>query len=74
LRLRLALAVCAAIPFAGGASAAELPSRSAGSKAPEAKPRQCFINGEPGFETPGGGCVRVSGYISSQVSGGALKH
>jgi hypothetical protein len=57
-----------------GATAAELPQRADKPKSPETKAHPCFIDGEPGVETPGGGCVRVSGYISSQVSAGSLKH
>jgi hypothetical protein len=69
----------AALAFAAGfwsfgAVAAELPSRSATTKPPETKARECFIGGERGFETPGGGCVRISGYVSSQVTAGNVKH
>jgi len=71
--IRAGLTLAFALGFTG-AMAAELPQRPDKLKGAEAKSRACFINGEPGVETPGGGCIRVSGSISSQVSAGALKH
>ena len=58
----------AAALWACGASAAELPSRAAKTKAPQDKARTCFIDGAKGVETPGGMCIRVSGYVSVGVS------
>ncbi len=71
MRARVALAVALS---AAVANAAELPSRSTATKAAEPKARECFIGGERGVETPGGGCIRISGYISSQVTAGNVKH
>jgi hypothetical protein len=59
--------------LASGAVAAELPSRAAKAKPPEAKARTCEIGGESGFQTPGGGCVRIGGYVSVGVSSGSLR-
>jgi hypothetical protein len=59
------------ILFAGDASAAELPSRDA---KPAPKARRCEIGGQPGFlAADGQTCVRISGYVSGQFSGGNLK-
>ena len=57
---------------AATARAAELPSRDA--KPPAAKAKGCEIAGKPGFlAADGQTCIRVSGYVSGQVSGGNLK-
>ena len=71
--IRAALAFVISLGLVG-ATAAELPQRPDKRKSPEAQARTCFINGEPGVETPGGGCIRVSGYVSSQVLVGGLRH
>jgi len=63
-----------AVLCACGAGAAELPSRAAKTKPPEAKARTCEIGGARGFETPGGGCVRIGGYVSVGVAGGNVRH
>ncbi len=68
------LALCAAALWAGGAGAAELPSRALKARPPEAKARECRIGGERGVATTSGLCVRVSGYVSVGVSSGALRH
>jgi hypothetical protein len=67
------LAFGLALLCACGAGAAELPSRAAKTK-PAEKPRICEIGGEQGFVTPGGGCMRVGGYVSVGVTGGNVKH
>jgi hypothetical protein len=71
--IRAGLAFAVSLSWVG-AMAAELPQRSDRPKTPAAKAHACFIAGAPGFETPGGVCVRVSGYISSQASAGSLRH
>jgi hypothetical protein len=71
--IRAGLAFAVALGFVG-ATAAELPQRPDKPKSSKTKARTCFINGAPGVETPGGGCIRVSGYISSQGSIGGVKH
>jgi len=61
-----------ALLAASAASAAELPSRDA--KPPTAKAKSCEIAGKPGFLTADGQtCIRISGYVSGQVTGGNLK-
>jgi hypothetical protein len=69
-RLGLTLAMVAL--GLAGAQAAELPTRQAKAQAPAAK--ACQINGKPGFLAGDGQtCIRLSGYISGQVSAGNLK-
>lgn len=67
-------ALCAALVWALGAGAAELPSRSAKADPGRSKPRSCEIDGAAGFVTPGGGCVRVGGYVSLGVSARPTRH
>ncbi len=67
------LAVCALSLWACGAAAAELPARAAKAKPQADKARQCEIDGQRGFETLGGGCIRISGYVSVGV-GGSVRH
>jgi hypothetical protein len=56
-------AVAPAIP-------AELPSRKA---TPPAPVRTCEINGKPGYRLPGSDvCLKLSGYVSGQISAGTL--
>ncbi len=61
--------VLAACLFAaGGALAAELPSRR---EAPPAKPpalRSCEIDGEPGVPLGNGGCLHIGGYVDVGVT------
>ena len=58
--------------FATAAHAAELPSRDA--KPPAQKAKRCEIAGHPGFiAADGQTCIRISGFVSGQVSGGNLK-
>ena len=71
--MRRALALFAAAMWVCGASAAELPSRGVRTKAPQDKVRTCHIGGEPGVETPGGTCMRISGYVSVGVGGGNVR-
>ena len=71
---RRALALAAAFAFAHTAWAAELPSRSAKSTLADQKARDCTIDGERGVELPGGACMRISGYVSTGVSAGTVKH
>jgi hypothetical protein len=59
----------AALGVAASAAAAELPSRKP--KPPEAV-KTCEIGGKPGYLLPGGDvCLRLSGYVSAQISGGS---
>ena len=54
------------------AGAAELPSRDAKSAPPKTK--RCEIGGQPGFlAADGQTCIRISGYVSGQMTSGALK-
>jgi hypothetical protein len=62
------LAGVALAMIAAGASAAELPSRAEKPKA-EDKARACEIDGERGIALPGGGCVKIRGYVSVGVTG-----
>ena len=55
-----------------GAQAAELPSHAARTR-PEAKAGACEIDGERGIALPGGGCVKLSGYVSVGATG-VLRH
>jgi hypothetical protein len=71
--VRRAVALVAAAFCVCAASAAELPSRGVKTKAPQDKVRTCFIGGEKGFETPGGTCLRIGGYVSVGVSGGNVR-
>ena len=49
---------------------AELPLRKA---APPAPIRTCEIAGKPGYKLPGSDvCLKLSGYVSGQVSAGTL--
>jgi len=59
--------------FGGTAGqAAELPAQN--KKPTQAEPvKRCDIAGNPGVLAANGVCVRLSGYISSQVSGGNLR-
>ena len=59
--------------WAGGAGAVELPARTAKARPAENRAAYCEIDGVRGFATPGGGCVRVGGYVSVGVSSGGLK-
>ena len=70
--MRVCLTLCALL-WACGAGAAELPSRSAKAK-PEDKAQTCEIGGAQGLLLANGTCVRVSGYVSSGVEAGNLKH
>lgn len=74
VRRSAALAV-AALLGAAAAQAAELPSqRGQTHKTKEAQgARACNIAGNPGVVAANGVCVRLSGYVSSQVSAGSLK-
>jgi hypothetical protein len=69
--LRATLVLIAALG-AYCATAAELPMRQA---KPTDKPlRHCEIQGKPGFlASDGQTCIRLSGYVSGQVSAGNLK-
>ena len=65
------MAFCGMIVFGAVAStnAAELPSRH-GESAPR-KAETCEIDGKPGYKLPGGDvCLRMTGYVSAQVSAG----
>ena len=72
--MRLRFAAAALLLAAAGASAAELPTRLHDPKKEPPKARACEIDGERGVELPGGGCVKVGGYVSFGVSSGNLKH
>lgn len=71
--------IAALLPFAG-AGAAELPARApaaqtarhGASEPTKALPR-CDVGGVQGVMTPAGVCLRMSGYVSAGVWGGAVK-
>jgi hypothetical protein len=64
-------ALAVAVVGATAGQAAELPAQN--KKATKAEPaKACDIAGNPGVLAANGVCVRLSGYISSQVSGGNL--
>jgi hypothetical protein len=71
---RRALVLAAVFVCAHTAWAAELPSRNAKSVQSDSKAHDCMIDGERGVELPGGTCMRISGYVSSGVSAGTVKH
>jgi hypothetical protein len=71
---RRAFTLAVAFACAHSVWAAELPSRSAKATQADHKARDCMIDGEHGVELPGGGCVRISGYVSTGVSAGNAKH
>jgi hypothetical protein len=59
-----------AISAAAPSISAELPSRKA---TPPAQVRTCDINGKPGYRLPGSDvCLKLSGYVSGQISIGTL--
>jgi len=66
-----ACALAVAVFGASAAQAAELPAQN--KKPTKAEPaKTCDIAGNPGVLAANGVCVRLSGYISTQVSGGNL--
>ena len=67
-----ACALTAAVFGATAGQAAELPAQSKKPTKTEAV-KKCDIAGNPGVLAANGVCVRLSGYISSQVSGGNLR-
>jgi hypothetical protein len=68
---RLACALAAALLAAAAGQAAELPAQN--KKPTKAEPaKTCDVAGNPGVLAANGVCVRLSGYISSQFSGGNL--
>jgi hypothetical protein len=70
--MRRILALLCFAASLGTAGAAELPSRDA--KPPAQKARRCEIAGRPGYlAADGQTCIRISGFVSGQVSGGNLK-
>jgi hypothetical protein len=69
--VRLALAAVALA--ASGACAAELPTRLHDPKCEAPKARPCEIDGESGVALPGGGCVKIGGYVSVGAAAN-LKH
>ena len=67
-----ACAIAAAVLGASVGQAAELPAQN--KKPTKAEPaRTCDIAGHPGVLAANGVCVRFSGYVSSQFSGGHLR-
>jgi hypothetical protein len=72
--MRRALAVAVAFAWTHAVCAAELPSRNAKSTQSDQKAHDCMIDGEHGIELPGGTCMRISGYVSTGVSAGTIKH
>lgn len=71
MRRRLALIALAASAVA--AQAAELPTRHAKSR-PDDKAQACEIDGQRGVELPGGGCMKIGGYVGVGASAGNIKH
>jgi hypothetical protein len=72
IKLRLACALAVAIFSAIASQAAELPAQNKKPTKAEPAPK-CDIGGNPGVVAANGVCVRFSGYISSQFSGGNLR-
>jgi len=75
VRRWLTSAMAAALLAGAAAQAAELPSQRGQvhkQKQTEAA-KTCNIAGNPGVLAANGVCVRLSGYVSSQFSGGQLK-
>jgi hypothetical protein len=65
------LIALAALVAATSANAAELPSGKAATRTAPVK--MCEIYGKPGYRLPGSDvCVKLSGYVSGQVSAGTL--
>ena len=59
-----------AFSAAAPAISAELPSRKA---TPPVPVRTCEIAGKPGYRLPGSDiCMKLSGYVSGQISAGTL--
>jgi hypothetical protein len=70
----VALALAASVAAAVAAHAAELPSQHHADKPKAAEAvKKCNVAGFPGVLAADGVCVRLSGYVSSQVGGGQLK-
>jgi hypothetical protein len=71
----VAFALGAALLGATAGQAAELPSqRSQTQKQKQPEPaKTCNIAGNPGILAGNGVCVRLSGYVSGQVSAGTLR-
>ena len=68
---RRAQGLAAALIAATAGQAAELPAQNKKpAKAEHA--RTCDVGGNPGMLAANGVCVRLSGYVSSQFSGGQL--
>jgi hypothetical protein len=62
----------ALVMFAASASAAELPSRK--TPPPAATVKTCEIDGKEGFRLPDSDvCMKISGYVSGQVTAGTLQ-
>ena len=68
------LALCAVALWAGGAGAAELPSRAVKVKPAEERARACEIGGQRGVAFSYGACLRISGYVSVGAATGRVKH
>jgi hypothetical protein len=67
-----ACALAAAVLAATAGQAAELPGQT--KKPTKAEPaKTCDVAGNPGLLAANGVCVRFSGYVSSQFSGGNLR-
>jgi hypothetical protein len=72
VRYWFACALAVALLGATAGQAAELPAQN--KKPTKAEPaRTCDIAGNPGVLAANGVCVRFSGYVSSQFSGGNLR-
>jgi hypothetical protein len=62
----------ALVMLAASASSAELPSRKTPPPAVAAK--TCEIDGKEGFQLPNSDvCMKISGYVSGQVTAGTLQ-
>jgi hypothetical protein len=64
--------IAAALTFVSAANCAELPAQPKKPKQPETA-KHCDIAGSPGILSPGGICVRMSGYISAGFGGSQLR-
>jgi hypothetical protein len=68
-----AIALAGVVLVATAAQGAELPSRRHQDKSKKQYVTPCNVAGSAGVLAADGVCVRLSGYVSSSVSGGQLR-
>ena len=75
VRRTVAFSLTAALLGAAAGGAAELPSQRGQTHKPKRaeSARTCNIAGAPGVLMANGVCVRMSGYVSSEFTGGQLR-